>query len=99
MAKRKPRFKKNDSGKLRWHLFHWPSLERILEVLEHGVDEYGEDNWKECDDENRYLNALQRHISARFQGEIRDPKTGLSHLAHAGCCIIFLLFMEEENEL
>ena len=32
-----------------------------------------------------------RHIFAWWGGQDKDPETGFSHLAHAGCCLIFLM--------
>jgi len=28
-------------------------------------------------------------------GEVEDPETGVSHLAHAICCIMFMLDLDE----
>ena len=32
-----------------------------------------------------------RHIFAWWGGEDKDPETGFSHLAHAACCLLFLM--------
>ena len=39
----------------------------------------------------KVYDALQRHLSSWWGGEDKDPETNLSHLAHAGCCLLFLL--------
>ena len=68
----------------------------ICKVLTYGADKYEEDdNWKKVkDSKKRYYNALNRHIDAWWQGESLDPETGFHHLAHAGCCLLFLLWFE-----
>ena len=35
--------------------------------------------------------AAQRHLTAWFQGEDKDEETANNHLAHASCCILYLL--------
>jgi hypothetical protein len=39
-----------------------------------------------------------RHIMAFNDGEDKDPESGLSHLAHAACCIMFLLEFEKTHQ-
>ena len=39
----------------------------------------------------RYFAAMCRHVFAWWGGEDADPETGYSHLAHAGCCLLFLM--------
>ena len=72
----------------------------ISEVLTYGASKYdkgdsaGAENWHLVDDPRRYFDAALRHINARMLGEKDDPESGLPHLAHAGCCIVFLLALE-----
>jgi hypothetical protein len=42
----------------------------------------------------RPWNALMRHLWAWMRREPADAVTGFSHLAHAGCCILFLIAYE-----
>ncbi len=37
--------------------------------------------------------AAQRHLIAHYSGEDIDPESGLPHLAHASCCLMFLTNM------
>jgi hypothetical protein len=30
-----------------------------------------------------------------MRGEDKDPESGLSHLAHLGCCVVFLIWHEK----
>jgi hypothetical protein len=87
---------KNDfaDGKLRWSLLPLDAVEEIVKVLEHGAKKYSVDNWKYVENgTERYWDSLVRHIMAWKQGEIIDPESGLSHLAHAGCNVLFLLYL------
>lgn len=86
---------KFDQDKLDYTLLPWDGVEEIVKVLEFGARKYARDNWKYVDRaQTRYLAAAFRHIIAYNQGQTTDPETGLSHLAHAGCCILFLLSLE-----
>lgn len=68
----------------------------MVRVLEFGAKKYAVDNWKKVPDaENRYREALLRHVVAYASGEEVDPETGESHLAHAACCVLFLLWFRE----
>ena len=83
--------RKDDSGKTPWHLMPPDALNQIAQVLEFGANKYGDRNWERGMNWSRPFSALMRHMWAWWRGEDRDPETGLSHLAHAGCCILFLL--------
>ncbi len=65
--------------------------EAIAEVLSFGAKKYGAYNWARGARWGRYYAALLRHLFAWWRGEDNDPETGLSHLAHAGCCLFFLM--------
>ena len=57
-------------------------LEALCRVWEFGADKYGKSNWKFlAGGEERYLNALLRHITAIEQGEL-DDESGLPHASH-----------------
>jgi hypothetical protein len=90
---------KFDSKKPKWSLFLWKEAEEIVEILTFGAEKYPTaDNWKYVDDaRNRYFSALMRHLTAWFNGERLDTESGKSHLAHAGCCLLFLMW-KDNNE-
>lgn len=83
-------------GKLRFDLLPAEALEAIAEVMTHGAtseEGRGDHNWRHGDG---YLwgdvfAALMRHMWAWWRGEEKDPKSGLSHLAHAGANVLFLI--------
>lgn len=94
--------KKYDKGKTNWWLFPFDAGAEIVKVLYFGayVKGYGEGNWMEVKNgEKRYFAAVIRHLSAHQKGETRDPESGLLHLAHAGCCIIFMIWHELQKGL
>jgi hypothetical protein len=89
---------KYDSGKPEYGLLPPLALEEVAKVLTVGAQKYSRENWRFVDDgPRRYFDALQRHVWAWKRGETLDPETGLSHLAHAGCCLMFLLELDELN--
>lgn len=96
----KPEGKKFDTGKLRWSLLPEGVVEDVIKVLEYGAQKYAPDNWKHVPDSTtRYYDAAMRHIDAWWRGEAEDGETGQSHLAHAMCCLMFLMWLEKQNEV
>lgn len=88
--------KKYDEEKAKLYLLPPKSILEVGKVLTYGADKYDAENWRKVDDlQNRYTSAALRHIFAHIDGEADDPETGLSHLAHAMCCLLFKL----EDEL
>lgn len=83
--------RKDDGGKAPWHLLPPDALNEIVLVLEFGARKYGDRNWERGMAWSRPFSALMRHMWAWWRGEDFDPETGYSHLAHAGCCILFLM--------
>ena len=89
---------KHDSGKWRISLVPVMALMSIVEVLEFGAKKYAVDNWQTVPDaRRRYYDAAIRHLTAWWDGEKLDEESGLPHLAHAGCCVIFLLWLDENQ--
>jgi hypothetical protein len=89
---------KDDQGKRRWHLLPFASLAEVVDVLEFGADKYGEGNWRGVQDwRNRYFDALTRHVLAWVDGDHIDKQTGKSHLAHAICCLLFMMELSDDN--
>lgn len=85
-------FKKFDDGKPPMGLLPWEALREIAFVLGYGGRKYEDPyNYRKGTYWSRYYDAALRHIYAWIGGEDFDPESGLNHLAHAGCCILFLL--------
>lgn len=71
------------------------ALEAISQVLTFGAKKYSDHNWQKVPDgEKRYKAALMRHLLSSSKGEKTDSETNLSHLAHAACCVLFMLELE-----
>lgn len=83
--------KKYDDSKVQVNLLSSKSLIEIARVMTFGAQKYGSQNWREGIAWSRVYAAVQRHLLAWNDGETNDPETGISHLAHAGCGILFLL--------
>ena len=87
--------RKYDTGKPQWYLLPWMAVLEIVKVLTYGATKYDPDNWQRVPHaKQRYFDAMHRHIYAWWTGEPIDPETGFHHLAHAGCCLLFLLWFE-----
>lgn len=92
---------KYDSGKPQWSLLPFKALTEVVEVLTYGAKKYAPDNWKKVPDaRRRYIDAGFRHFTAYASGETRDPETGKHHLAHAICCLLYLIAFDlgEHND-
>jgi hypothetical protein len=88
---------KFDSGKLPVNLLSSEALLQTAAVLKFGADKYHAHNWRDGFAWSRPLAAAMRHLLAFNDGEDCDPESGLSHLAHAACCIMFLLEFEKTH--
>lgn len=87
---------KFDNGKPDWSLLPMHLLEDTVKVLTFGAQKYDRDNWQKVENpKERYYAALMRHLVAYNAGIPHDEETGISHLAHAMCCITFLKHFEE----
>lgn len=88
---------KYDQDKVRLDLLPYAPLSETARVLMYGVEKYGENNWRKGFNYSRLISAALRHIFAFNSGEDKDPETGLSHLAHATCCLLFLEQFNQNN--
>ncbi len=88
---------KHDQNKLRYDLLPPEALEEIVKVLTFGTDKYKDRNWEKGIDSGRVFAALMRHLWAWWMGKRKDKESGLSHLSHAGCCIVFLITYEKRR--
>lgn len=96
---RKPGAQKDNSGKRLWKLLPTKAVGLVVDVLGYGAylaprpdgtKGYGENNWQGIPTLD-YYDAALRHLTAWKLGERLDSASGLSHLAHAACCILFML--------
>ncbi len=87
---------KFDFDKLQYDLIDPYALEDMAKVLTLGAKKYDRYNWKNVE-EYRYVAASMRHFEAYRKGEICDPESGVSHLAHAMVNLMFLYCFENEK--
>lgn len=92
-------FAKADKQKMTFELVPFDLLAEVNLVLQHGAAKYGVLNWQheEGYKHSRCYNALLRHMFAWWRGQDLDPETGLSHLAHAMCNLLFLTYHYRYN--
>jgi len=88
---------KFDQDKLPLNLLSSEAMNQTAAVLKFGAQKYAEHNWRKGFSWSRPLAAAMRHLAAFNDGEDKDPESGLSHLAHAACCIMFLLEFEKTH--
>lgn len=90
--------RKYDSDKPDWSLMPLAALESVVKVLTYGAKKYSPGNWaKVPNGRNRYFAAMMRHLAAHQSGEQNDAETGISHLAHAACCLLYLIRFEHDK--
>lgn len=83
---------KFDTDKLSYSLLPRAALAWTTAVLTYGAIKYARGNWEHVEQwDERYYDALIRHLEAWRAGEYFDEETSLPHLAHAACCVVFLL--------
>lgn len=87
--------RKFDGEKLRWGLLPVAQVEEVVKVLTFGAKKYAPGNWMYVPGRRwRYLDAAKRHIAAFEKGEKLDKETSIHTLAHAICCLLFLLWVD-----
>jgi hypothetical protein len=86
---------KHDSAKPDYSLLPFGAVDEVVKVLTYGAKKYDRFNWEHVED-IRYQAAALRHISSYMQGEKYDPETGINHLAHAVCSLLFLVEFDRQ---
>ena len=89
---------KYDDNKPRWDLLPLHIIEGVVMVLNHGAKKYAPNNWQKVKPKERYFSAALRHLTAWQSGERIDKESGLLHLYHVICCIVFLIWHDEEEQ-
>jgi len=72
------------------------ALEQVADVMNYGAKKYDRKNWSKCEDKERYISASLRHISSYLNDDKTDSESGLSHLAHSVCSLLFVIEMESK---
>lgn len=82
---------KHDQGKAQVHLVDPLFINGVARVLTFGAKKYAAWNWAQGSfDHSRLYNAAMRHLMAHWAGEDFDPESGIPHLYHAACNLMFL---------
>lgn len=81
---------KLDAGKPPMGLLDSLWLTLVAKVLGFGAKKYAAHNWRKGIELSRIYDGVQRHLTAWNDGEDLDPESGLPHLAHASCGMMFL---------
>lgn len=89
---------KKDEGKPRWELVAGDAVEGVAKVLTFGANKYAARNWEKGIAYGRVFGAIMRHLWKWWGGEDKDSETGLSHLDHAMCEIMFLSAYEKRGK-
>ena len=66
-------------------------LEGVAQVMAFGAKKYDLHNWRKGSSDIEFLNSTVRHIYKYLDGEDLDDESGLHHLAHATCDLMFIL--------
>lgn len=81
---------KHDQDKSRVDLIDPEFLEGLGNVLRFGANKYSPHNWRGGIKYSRLIGAAFRHLMALSKGEDMDAESGLGHVFHLACCVMFL---------
>ena len=87
--------KRYNKGKLEWRLLPIDLIQETVRVMMYGSNKYSPNNWKRGFSYSSVIECLQRHIDEFKIGEDFDKESGLHHLAHAMCNLVFLYFFHK----
>lgn len=93
---------KHDGGKPRWSLLMRgcaDALQAVVRVLTFGARKYADDSWQGVQNgQQRYRDALYRHLNAIERGELVDDESGESHWAHVATNALFLYELHKDQK-
>jgi len=82
---------KFDEGKPEPTLVYRAFTNMVARVRRFGIEKHGNsEDWRTTPEVSHY-DAMLRHLQAAMEGEEFDAESGLPHLAHAACSIMFEL--------
>lgn len=87
---------KNGIPKTMYQLYDPEFYEGTCKVLTLGAIKYEKDNWQKVDKEE-YERAVESHFQEYKKGNKIDPETGLSHLYHCACNLMFLDYFDRKE--
>jgi hypothetical protein len=80
-----------DKGKAPLDQLPFEALFDVAQVMAFGEKKYGRNNWRSGMDWERLIGSTLRHIGKWQMKQTLDEESGLNHLAHATCCLLYLL--------
>jgi hypothetical protein len=88
---------KYDQDKLQYSLIPPYALEQVAKNLTVGLKKYKErNNWKKVEGaEQRYLDALYRHLEAHRRGEVYDTDSSVPDMLHMAAVAVNAMFLLE----
>ncbi len=94
---------KYDQDKLLFECFMHdlaPVIKGVVQVLTFGAKKYSRSSWQSVPNaKQRYMDAFYRHMNAHHSGDHVDNESGLPHLFHAICNLMFITWFEiKENK-
>jgi hypothetical protein len=89
---------KHDEKKLRLDLIPVECMLAVAQILTHGAKKYDDHNWKKGINFNRVYRASLGHLFAYHLGLYDDEDSGLPHLWHALCNLMFLVYYDYHYE-
>lgn len=86
--------------KCQMHLLPPAALRATADALSQGAEKYGPWNWRNTNvNASVYVGAMLRHLTAWWDGELTDPDSGFSHLAHVAASAFIMLDAEDHGTL
>lgn len=89
---------KHDNEKPDMSLLSSVALIEMSKVMTFGKKKYSANNWRSGIEWSRVIAAAFRHLTAYNGGEDKDPETGITHLAHCACDLMFLMEYEKTHK-
>jgi len=102
MSELKPSNPKDAIGSSKLPVHLWPTTASAMGAigLLDGMLKYGRSNWRASGVRaSIYFDAANRHLNAWFEGEDRDPDSGVPHLAHALACLAIIVDAQAAGKL
>ena len=88
---------KFDVEKIRPDLVEPSLIEAIGKVRTYGVKKYHEEqSWRKVE-KKRYIAEAMRHFEAYRAGETTDSESGMPHLWHCACNLMFLIELDNKE--
>ena len=81
-----------NTGKMKWSLVHFKSLEPMIAVLMFWAKKYAPNNWKKWMNEQELLESMQRHLASMIDWEVNDKESNLPHVWHLMCNCMFYVY-------